>query len=99
MAALLEIGKPKHKDHNIHNQWAALRVTSNQTASPYDLCVGIQILKILVPILLQISWIIQNIPNFLHLDGLEESYGQIIKKIEIKKCQFEQILKSDLFSG
>ena len=29
-----------------------------------------------MPILLQISRIFQNIPNFLHLDGFEESYGQ-----------------------
>ena len=43
------------------------------------------ILKICVPILLQISWIFQNIPNFLHLDGFEESYGQIIKKIRNQK--------------
>ena len=33
-----------------------------------------------MPILLQISWIFQNMPNFLHLDGFEESYGQKIKK-------------------
>ena len=38
-----------------------------------------------MPILLQISWIFQNIPNFLHLDGFEESYGQIIKKIGNQK--------------
>ena len=34
------------------------------------------ILKILVPILLQISWIFQNTPNFLHLDDFQENYGQ-----------------------
>ena len=39
------------------------------------------ILKILEPILLQISWIFQNIPNFLHLDGFEETYGQKTKNI------------------
>ena len=38
-----------------------------------------------MPILLQISWIFQNIPNFLHLDGFEESYGQITKKIGNQK--------------
>ena len=43
------------------------------------------ILKILVPILLQISWIFQNISNFLHLDGFEESYGQKTKKIGNQK--------------
>ena len=34
------------------------------------------ILKILVPILLQISWIFQSIPNFLHFDDFEGRYGQ-----------------------
>ena len=38
-----------------------------------------------MPILLQISWIFQNIPNFLHLDGFEESYAQITKKIGNQK--------------
>ena len=51
-----------------------------------------------MPILLQISWIFQNIPNFLHLDGFEESYGQVTKNIGNKKnANFEKILKSDLF--
>ena len=43
------------------------------------------ILKILVPILLQISWIFQNIPNFLQLDGFEETYGQKTKNIGNRK--------------
>ena len=38
-----------------------------------------------MPILLQISWIFQSIPNFLHLDGFEESYAQITKKIGNQK--------------
>ena len=38
-----------------------------------------------MPILLQISWIFQNTPNFLHSDGFEESYGQITKKIGNQK--------------
>ena len=35
--------------------------------------------------MLQISLIFQNIPNFLHLDGFEESYAQITKKIGNQK--------------
>ena len=37
------------------------------------------ILKILVPILLQISWIFQNTPNILNFDDTEGSYGNFFK--------------------
>ena len=38
-----------------------------------------------MPILLQISWIFQNIPNFSHLDGFEETCGQKTKNIGNQK--------------
>ena len=37
------------------------------------------IFKILVPILLQISWIFQNTPNILNFDDTEGSYGNFLK--------------------
>ena len=37
------------------------------------------IFKILVPILLQISWIFQNTPNILNFDDTERSYGNLNK--------------------
>ena len=40
------------------------------------------ILKILEPILLQISWIFQNTPNIFYLDGFEGSNEQKIKNVE-----------------
>ena len=43
------------------------------------------ILEIFVPILLQISWILQSIPNFLHFDDFEGRYGKISENYEIRK--------------
>ena len=43
------------------------------------------IFKILVPILVQISWIFSNIPSILNLHGYEGCYGQKTKKIKIRK--------------
>ena len=43
------------------------------------------ILQILVPLLLQISWIFQNTPNIYNFDDFEGSYGQRIKKLDIEK--------------
>ena len=37
------------------------------------------IFKILVPILLQISWIFQNTPNILNFDDTEGRYGNLNK--------------------
>ena len=43
---------------------------------------------------LNISW--YDIPNFLHLDSFEESYGQITKKLEIRKIP---LWANNLFRG
>ena len=56
------------------------------------------ILKILLPILLQISWIFWKPLHFLSLHGFVGSYGYVMKKIRNqKKCQFKPNLKSNLF--
>ena len=43
------------------------------------------ILKILVPILVQISWILWNTPSFLNFDVFEWSYGRNKENLQIRK--------------
>ena len=47
--------------------------------------ISLSILKILVPILVQISWILWNTPSFLNFDVFEWSYGRKKENLQFRK--------------
>ena len=56
------------------------------------------ILKILVPILVQISWILWNTPSFLNFDVFEWSYGRKKENLQFRKwANLSHPWKSSLF--
>ena len=56
------------------------------------------ILKILVPISVQISWILWNTPSFLNFDVFEWSYGRNKENLQFRKlANFSQPRKSSFF--
>ena len=66
-------------------QFLLIEFSGLPTLGPVISDISSSILEILVPVLLQISWIFQNTPNIFDWNGFKGSYGQNPQKSEIRK--------------